>query len=91
MAEERSHAILSASSSNKWLVCTPSARLEEQFPNKTSEYMAEGTLAHEIAEFKVKSYFLEATPKSTYTRRLNKLKKKDLFDQEMLGHRGFTD
>lgn len=86
MAEERSHAILSASSSNKWLVCTPSARLEEQFPNKTSEYMAEGTLAHEIAEFKVKSYFLEATPKSTYTRRLNKLKKKDLFDQEMLGH-----
>ncbi len=86
MAEERSHAILSASSSNKWLVCTPSARLEEQFPNKTSEYMAEGTLAHEIAEFKVKSYFLEATPRSTYTRRLNKLKKKDLFDQEMLGH-----
>lgn len=86
ITEERSHAILSASSSHKWLVCTPSARLEEQFPNKTSEYMEEGTLAHEIAEFKVKSYFLEATPKSTYTRRLNKFKKEKLFNQEMLGH-----
>lgn len=57
MLEEKSHAVLSASSSHKWLVCTPSARLEEQFPNKTSEYMEEGTLAHEIAEFKVRSYF----------------------------------
>ena len=86
MAEEKAHAVLSASSSHKWLVCTPSARLEEKFPNKTSEYMAEGTLAHEIAEFKVRSYFLEAMPKSTYTRRLNKFKKEELFDNEMLVH-----
>lgn len=86
MAEEKAHAVLSASSSHKWLVCTPSARLEEKFPNKTSEYMAEGTLAHEIAEFKVRSYFLEAMSKSTYTRRLNKFKKEELFDNEMLAH-----
>lgn len=86
MAEEKAHAVLSASSSHKWLVCTPSARLEEKFPSKTSEYMAEGTLAHEIAEFKVKSYFLEPISKSTYTKRLNKFKKEDLFDQEMLAH-----
>lgn len=84
MAEEKAHAILSASSSHKWLVCTPSARLEEKFPNKTSEYMAEGTLAHEIAEFKVRSYFQEALPKATYTRRLNKFKKEEHFDTEML-------
>lgn len=86
MPEEKSHAVLSASSSHKWLVCTPSARLEEQFPNKTSEYMEEGTLAHEIAEFKVRSYFLEAISKSAYTRRLNKLKEKQYFSQEMLIH-----
>ena len=86
MAEEKAHAVLSASSSHKWLVCTPSATLEEEFPNKTSEYMAEGTLAHEIAEFRVSSYFLEAMPKSTYTRRLNKFKKEELFDNEMLVH-----
>jgi len=34
MKEERSHAVLSASSSHKWLICPPSARLEEKFPNK---------------------------------------------------------
>lgn len=86
MAEEKAHAVLSASSSHKWLVCTPSARLEEKFPNKTSEYMAEGTLAHEIAEFKVRSYFLEPISKATYTRRLNKFKKEEHFDNEMLSH-----
>ncbi len=86
MEDLKKHAILSASSSNKWLVCTPSVRLEENFENKTSEYMAEGTLAHAIAEFKVKSYFLEPIPKATYTRRLNKLKKDEHFDKEMLTH-----
>lgn len=86
MAEEKAHAVLSASSSHKWLVCTPSARLEEKFPSKTSEYMAEGTLAHEIAEFKIKSYFIEPISKSTYSKRLNKFKKEDLFNQEMLTH-----
>lgn len=86
MAEEREHAILSASSAHKWLICTPSARLEEKFPNKTSDYMEEGTLAHEIAEFKVRSYFLEPIPKATYTRRLNKLKAEKHFSKEMLDH-----
>ena len=86
MADEKQHAILSASSSHKWLVCTPSARLEEQFPNRTSSYMEEGTLAHEIAEFKVRNYFLEPIPKATYTRRLNKFKKEEHFDIEMLTH-----
>lgn len=84
--EEKKHALLSASSSHKWLVCTPSARLEEQFPNKESEYMAEGTLAHSIAEFKVRSYFLEAISKTAYTRKLNKLKKSEFFNEEMLRH-----
>jgi len=84
--EDLKHAVLSASGSHKWLVCTPSARLEENFENKTSSYMAEGTLAHQIAEFKVRSYFLEPIPKATYTRRLNKLKKEEYFDKEMLTH-----
>lgn len=86
MAEEKAHAVLSASSSHKWLICTPSARLEEKFPNKTSEYMAEGTLAHEIAEFKVRAYFLDPMPKTTYTRRLNRFKKEENFENEMLAH-----
>lgn len=37
------HAILSASSSKRWLNCTPSARLEQNFPNESSVYAEEGT------------------------------------------------
>jgi hypothetical protein len=40
------HALLSASSSHRWLHCTPSARLEEAYENKSSSYAAEGTAAH---------------------------------------------
>ena len=50
---QRDHAVLSASGSHRWLACTPSARLEEQFPDTTSEAALEGTLAHEICELKV--------------------------------------
>lgn len=84
MSENRAHAVLSASGAHKWLVCTPSARLEEKYPNRTSEYMAEGTLAHAIAEFKVRSYFLEPIAKSTYTRKINKFRKEQYFNAEML-------
>lgn len=48
--KERDHALLSASGSKRWLACTPSARLEEYFPEVTSAYAEEGTKAHETAE-----------------------------------------
>ncbi|WP_095175915.1 MULTISPECIES: DUF2800 domain-containing protein [Blautia] len=49
------HALLSASSSKRWLNCTPSARLEEQFTGETgSVYAEEGTAAHALAEHKIK-------------------------------------
>ena len=44
------HALLSASGAAKWLNCPPSARLEEKFPNESSEYAREGTVAHALAE-----------------------------------------
>lgn len=47
---ERGHAILSPSSSERWLNCTPSARLADAAGSKTSEYAEEGTVAHELAE-----------------------------------------
>lgn len=47
---ERDHALLSASGAKRWLACTPSARLEEFFPEVTSAYAEEGTKAHETAE-----------------------------------------
>ena len=53
------HALLSASSSKQWLNCPPSARLQEQFPNESSAYAAEGTFAHEVCEYKVRKYLKE--------------------------------
>ena len=46
----KKHALLGASSSARWLVCTPSARLEAMFPDEQSPYAAEGTVAHDLAE-----------------------------------------
>lgn len=46
---------MSASSSKRWLNCTPSARLEEQFGREDAgPYAEEGTAAHALAEHKVK-------------------------------------
>jgi Protein of unknown function (DUF2800) len=83
---ERDHALLSASAAHRWLVCTPSVRLEEQFPDTTSEYAKEGTLAHEIAELKLRKYFIEPMSQRTFNSRLNKFKKHELFQEEMLKH-----
>lgn len=48
------HAILSPSSSHRWLNCTPSAMLELEFENKTSTAAEEGTAAHAFCEHKLK-------------------------------------
>jgi hypothetical protein len=54
---ERAHALLSASGASRWLNCTPSARLEEQFEDKgTTSYAAEGTLAHELSEWHLRKF-----------------------------------
>lgn len=53
------HALLSASSSKQWLHCPPSVRLQENFPNESSVYAAEGTFAHEVCEYKVRKYLHE--------------------------------
>lgn len=48
------HAVLSASSSHRWLGCTPSARLEEKFDDHETEAAAEGTAAHALSEHKLR-------------------------------------
>lgn len=51
--ENRAHAVLSASASKRWLNCPPSAKLNAEIPDITTEYAKEGTDAHELAEYKV--------------------------------------
>lgn len=88
---DRNHALLSASASSRWLTCTPSAKLEDQIEDSKSFFSEEGELAHEIAELKARKHFIEPIGKGEYTKRLNKLKKKEyngetLYQKEMLKH-----
>ena len=50
----RKHAILSASSSHRWLHCNPSARLEQEFEDRETEAAKEGTAAHALCEHKLR-------------------------------------
>ena len=47
------HALLSASSSHRWLECPPSARMCASHPEQASPYAQQGTDAHELAAYKV--------------------------------------
>lgn len=55
----KSHALLCASGSKRWLSCPPSARLEENFPDNETEAAREGTLAHSIAEVNLNAYLAD--------------------------------
>lgn len=60
------HAILSASASKRWLTCQPSARLEATLPELKKakgsfDYSQEGTMAHSLAEVKLRHYYQQIT------------------------------
>ena len=71
----RLHAVLSASSSARWLACPPSAQLCAALPDTVTDYALEGTCAHELAEYKVQK--LLGNPASNPTENL------DFYDAEM--------
>lgn len=80
----RKHAMLSASKADRWINCTPSARLEEKVEEtgKPSKYAEEGTLAHEMAECYLRARF-RITPVDVTSAELRKLKKSDLYTEAM--------
>lgn len=80
------HALLSASGAHRWLNCTPSARLEETFPDSKSEYAAEGSLAHEVGELKLRKYFLEPIGPRKFNSQIKKFKENPLWQDEMMKH-----
>lgn len=80
-----SHAILSPSAAHRWLECTPSARLEERFPDTTSEAAREGTLAHALAEIRLR-YRNGEISSAEHQNRFNILAKDALYSPEMEEH-----
>lgn len=83
MPEE--HAFLSASGAHRWMHCTPSAMLEKQFPDNAGSYAAEGTLAHSLAELKLRKQF-EIMKPSDYKQQLAAIQADGLYQPEMDGY-----
>lgn len=93
---EREHALLSPSSSSRWLNCTPSARLAENAENKSSAYAEEGTLFHEICEYCLAQWNAGVWEPDPFGEELPELKDDHLmhplFKQEMFRHaRNYCD
>lgn len=93
---EREHALLSPSSSSRWLNCTPSARLAENAENKSSVYAEEGTLFHEICEYCLAQWNAGVWEPDPFGEELPELKDDHLthplFKQEMFTHaRNYCD
>ena len=83
---QRAHAILSASGSKRWLSCPPSATLEEQFPESRSDYAAEGTFAHTLAEHLLRGNLTTELKPSFYKKKLAELQKDPLYSQSMMDY-----
>ncbi|TLN00388.1 DUF2800 domain-containing protein [bacterium] len=77
------HAILSASGSKRWLACPPSAQLEQQFPNETSEYAKEGTFAHALGELRLSRAIANSLAPSTYKKKLAAMQKDPMYSASM--------
>lgn len=93
---EREHALLSPSSSSRWLNCTPSARLAENAENESSVYAEEGTLFHEICEYCLAQWNSGVWEPDPFGEELPELKDDHLmhplFRQEMFKHaRNYCD
>jgi hypothetical protein len=76
------HALLSASGASRWMACTPSARLEQNFKNKTSEDAERGTLAHELGELKLRKE-LEGLSTRSFNSKVKKIQENELYTADM--------
>jgi hypothetical protein len=79
------HAVLSPSGAERWLNCTPSVRLEQQFPDNAGQAAAEGTLAHELGELLLRKE-LKQIKKFQFEQKLAAIKANGLYDNSMLDH-----
>lgn len=83
MPTPRQHALLSASSAHRWLACTAAPHFEESFPDGTSSYAEEGTLAHAICELYARKKFTVLSTRK-FNSELKKLQARPLYSDEML-------
>jgi len=79
------HALLGASKAVQWINCPPSARLQESVPENPSEYAEEGTVAHALAEIKLRGRVLPCNSKQRkiLAAEYEKIRANKFYDQEM--------
>jgi hypothetical protein len=89
----RQHAILAPSSSERWMICPPSARQEAKEPYSSSIEADRGTLAHSLAELLIKQHLHETGEQKMNDRELSEDEEKlqkifisDLYDNDMMNH-----
>ena len=78
--EQKTHSLLSPSSAHRWLNCPPSARMCEQFPEETSIYAEEGTIAHALGEIKLLNHY-GMIKNSEFQKRLEAIKQNSFYRQ----------
>lgn len=79
------HAVLSPSGASRWLACTPSARLESEFPDKAGEAAKEGTLAHSLGELLIR-HKAKMISKAAYSKGLKEIQADQRYDNAMMGY-----
>ena len=77
------HAILSASSSKRWMECPPSAKLEQGFPKETSSYASEGIFAHSLGELKLARAVTNNSKPGSFKKKLALLQSDPRYDPEL--------
>ncbi len=80
------HALLSASSSHRWMACPPSVMLTKDYPKTTSEFAEEGSLAHALAELRLQKYFINGVGPKTFEKKLAEFKTHAQWHDDMLGY-----
>ena len=83
MSTPKAHAVVSASSFERWSHCTAAPRYEEQFPSGTTEYAEEGTLAHSVCELFGKKKFKQISTRK-FNSEIKKLQEHERWKDEML-------
>ena len=87
----RAHALLSASGASRWMSCTASVKINEQYGHDSSEesiFAKEGTLAHEISELKLikAAGLLKPIDEDPHTDALADARSHELYAKEMEEH-----
>lgn len=77
------HALLSASGADRWIHCPPSARLTADMPDTTSVDAKKGTLAHAIAELRLRKQYTEPIGPKKFNAELKKLQASPHYEPEM--------